>query len=67
MCGWINVLQAHKELKLPLPVNLKLCLEGKEESGTEEYGALLDNLILTNEFFKGVSAVCIVRYYPYLR
>ena len=31
--GWINVLQAHHELGLPLPVNLKFCLEGMEESG----------------------------------
>ena len=56
--GWLNVLQAHKELGLPLPVNLKFCFEGMEENGSEG----LDELIVKekDKFFKGVDAVCIV-------
>ena len=30
--GWINVLEAHKALGLDVPVNLKFCFEGMEES-----------------------------------
>lgn len=57
--GWVNVLQAHKELGIPLPVNLKFCFEGMEESGSEG----LDELIQKEAkgFFKNVDAVCIVR------
>ncbi|KAG1183431.1 hypothetical protein G6F35_015348 [Rhizopus arrhizus] len=39
--GWINVVEAHKALGLELPVNIKFCLEGMEESGSEG----LDKLI----------------------
>lgn len=57
--GWLNVLQAHKELRLDLPVNLKFCFEGMEESGSVG----LDELIASEKdgFFKGVDAMCIVR------
>jgi Cys-Gly metallodipeptidase DUG1 len=61
LLGWLNVLQAHKELELKLPVNLKLCFEGMEESGSEK----LDELIRQDEFFKGANAVCIVRLHVY--
>ncbi|KAH9974102.1 CNDP dipeptidase [Lactifluus volemus] len=33
--GWINVLDAHHALNKPLPVNLRFCFEGMEESGSE--------------------------------
>lgn len=56
--GWINVLQAHKELGLPLPVNLKFCLEGMEESGSEGLDALI--VKEAKGYFKNVDAVCIV-------
>jgi acetylornithine deacetylase/succinyl-diaminopimelate desuccinylase-like protein len=29
LLGWINNLQAHHELGLELPVNIRICLEGK--------------------------------------
>ena len=55
--GWINVIEAHKKLGLELPVNLKMCFEGMEESGSEG----LDELIEAekDKFFKGTDAVCI--------
>jgi Cys-Gly metallodipeptidase DUG1 len=55
--GWLNVIQAHKELGLEMPVNLKMCFEGMEESGSEG----LDELIEKEKdgFFKGVDCVCI--------
>ena len=63
--GWVNVLQAHKDLGLPLPVNLRFCFEGMEESGSEG----LDDLIKQekDKFFKGVDAVCIVCFSLFLR
>ncbi|GMM33069.1 metallodipeptidase [Saccharomycopsis crataegensis] len=55
--GWLNVLQAHKELGLELPVNIITCFEGMEESGSIG----LDDLIAqeAETYFKGVDAVCI--------
>ncbi|GHJ85713.1 hypothetical protein NliqN6_2115 [Naganishia liquefaciens] len=55
--GWLNVIEAHVKLGLELPVNLKMCFEGMEESGSEG----LDELISEekDKFFKGVDCVCI--------
>ncbi|CAO3589661.1 unnamed protein product [Absidia cylindrospora] len=55
--GWINVVEAHKNLGLELPVNIKFCLEGMEESGSEG----LDDLIYqeAGKYFKDVDAVAI--------
>jgi Cys-Gly metallodipeptidase DUG1 len=61
--GWLNVLEAHHKLGLELPVNLRFCFEGMEESGSEG----LDEFIAkeaqkgTDGWFGGVDAVCIVR------
>ena len=33
--GWINALEAYIENDIPIPVNLKFCFEGMEESGSE--------------------------------
>lgn len=55
--GWLNVLEAHRDLGIEIPVNLVFCFEGMEESGSEG----LDELIKreANAYFKGVDAVCI--------
>ncbi|KAI0364523.1 CNDP dipeptidase [Pilatotrama ljubarskyi] len=59
--GWLNVLEAHKALKLDLPVNLRFCFEGMEESGSNG----LDDLIRSEAakgdqgWFAGVDAMCI--------
>ncbi|GJE98696.1 CNDP dipeptidase [Phanerochaete sordida] len=59
--GWLNVLEAHHKQGLPLPVNLRFCFEGMEESGSEG----LDDFIAAEAkkgasgWFGGVDAVCI--------
>lgn len=55
--GWLNSIQAHRELGLELPVNLVTCFEGMEESGSLG----LDGLIAKEAtgYFKGVDAVAI--------
>lgn len=55
--GWLNVLEAHKELGVELPINLKFVFEGMEESGSEG----LEQLVVSEKdgFLSGVDAVCI--------
>ena len=55
--GWINVIEAHQQAGVDLPVNLKFCLEGMEESGSVGLDALIEKE--KNSFFQGVDAVCI--------
>jgi len=59
--GWLNVLEAHKSLGLDLPVNLRFCFEGMEESGSEGLDELiLDEVKKEKEgWFYGVDCVCI--------
>eukprot|EP00158_Paraphelidium_tribonemae_P005133 Partr_v1_DN27181_c1_g1_i1_m15935 putative Metallopeptidase M20 family len=55
--AWLWVIEAHQKLNLELPVNLKMCFEGMEESGSEG----LDDLIKleAGRYFQGVDCVCI--------
>jgi Cys-Gly metallodipeptidase DUG1 len=55
--GWLNVIEAHNKLGWELPVNLVVCFEGMEESGSLG----LDELVAkeANEYFKGVDQVTI--------
>jgi Cys-Gly metallodipeptidase DUG1 len=55
--SWLWVIDAHQKLAIDLPVNLKMCFEGMEESGSEG----LDDLIKAeaDKFFSGVDCVCI--------
>ncbi|KAM4705932.1 cytosolic non-specific dipeptidase [Rhinophrynus dorsalis] len=55
--AWLNCIEAYQQIKQELPVNLKFCFEGMEESGSEG----LDDLIFARKdtFFKGVDYVCI--------
>ncbi|KAG7535894.1 hypothetical protein FFLO_03640 [Filobasidium floriforme] len=55
--GWLNVFQAHKELGVELPVNIKMCFEGMEESGSEGLDELIEQE--KDKFFKGVDCACI--------
>ena len=55
--GWLNVLHAHREAGLDLPVNLLFCFEGMEEYGSEG----LDDFIAkeARDYFKDTDCVCI--------
>jgi Cys-Gly metallodipeptidase DUG1 len=58
--GWLNALEAHQRAGLALPVNLLMCFEGMEESGSEG----LDDFIRAEArapggWFAGADAVCI--------
>nr|XP_042716355.1 cytosolic non-specific dipeptidase isoform X3 [Chrysemys picta bellii] len=55
--AWLNALEAYQQTKQEIPVNIKFCLEGMEESGSEG----LDELIFAQKdtFFKDVDYVCI--------
>lgn len=55
--GWLNVIEAHQRTNTELPVNLKMCFEGMEESGSVGLEAVV--LREAKDFFKDVDAVCI--------
>ncbi|CAH2445843.1 Cys-Gly metallodipeptidase [Komagataella phaffii CBS 7435] len=55
--AWLNVLQAHKELSLELPVNIIFCFEGMEESGSLGLEELVGRE--ADKYFKGVDTCCI--------
>ncbi|KAF9224708.1 CNDP dipeptidase [Gyrodon lividus] len=57
--GWLNVLEAHHKQDMELPVNLRFCFEGMEESGSEGLDELIEKEVAEGEFFKGVDCVCI--------
>lgn len=60
--GWLNVLEAHHTLGLELPVNLRFCFEGMEESGSEGLDDFIASEARKGEqgWFGGVDCVCIV-------
>ncbi|GJN90570.1 hypothetical protein Rhopal_003582-T1 [Rhodotorula paludigena] len=55
--GWLNVIEAHQKTGTELPVNMKFCFEGMEESGSEG----LEELVIKEAKgeFADVDAVCI--------
>ncbi|XP_060948660.1 cytosolic non-specific dipeptidase-like [Limanda limanda] len=55
--AWLNCIDAYKQIKQELPINIKFCFEGMEESGSEG----LDELVLSRKdtFLKDVDYVCI--------
>jgi len=56
--GWLHALQAYKALGIDVPVNIKFCFEGMEESGSEG----LDDLLMSRkdtDFMRQVDYVCI--------
>ncbi|EFB24585.1 hypothetical protein PANDA_013727, partial [Ailuropoda melanoleuca] len=57
VAGWLNALEAFQKTNQEIPVNVRFCLEGMEESGSEG----LDDLIFSRKdtFFKDVDYVCI--------
>ncbi|KAM5539708.1 hypothetical protein V8D89_006521 [Ganoderma adspersum] len=59
--GWLNVLEAHKALGCELPVNMRFCFEGMEESGSEGLDDLIKSEAAKDKdgWFDGVDCVCI--------
>ncbi|KAF8869810.1 glutamate carboxypeptidase [Infundibulicybe gibba] len=57
--GWLNVLQYHADNKKELPVNLKFCFEGMEESGSEGLDDVVKKEAQPGGYFSGVDCVCI--------
>ncbi|KAJ1925083.1 hypothetical protein IWQ60_004795 [Tieghemiomyces parasiticus] len=55
--GWLCALEAHQQLGRDLPVNLKFCFEGMEESGSEGLDAII--VREAHDYFRGVDCVCI--------
>lgn len=55
--AWLHVVEAYRNTKCEIPVNLKFCFEGMEESGSEG----LDEILISKKdtFLKDVDYVCI--------
>uniref|UniRef100_A0AAY4EKA5 Cytosolic non-specific dipeptidase n=1 Tax=Denticeps clupeoides TaxID=299321 RepID=A0AAY4EKA5_9TELE len=55
--AWFNCIEAYQKIQKDLPINIKFCFEGMEESGSEG----LDDLVYSRKdsFFSGVDYVCI--------
>ncbi|XP_077599323.1 cytosolic non-specific dipeptidase [Stigmatopora nigra] len=55
--AWFNIIEAYQKIQQELPINIKFCFEGMEESGSEG----LDELVFSRKdsFFKDVDYVCI--------
>lgn len=54
--GWINVFEAFKTCNIELPVNIKFCFEGMEESGSVGLESALQQ---NKDWFKDVHYCCI--------
>ncbi|AAS53623.1 AFR252Cp [Eremothecium gossypii ATCC 10895] len=57
LTGWLNVVEAFQEAGIELPVNLVVCFEGMEESGSIGLEELIEQE--KDKYFAGVDAVCI--------
>ncbi|KAI6126764.1 CNDP dipeptidase [Pisolithus sp. B1] len=63
--GWLNVLEAHKNLELSLPVNIRFLFEGMEEAGSPGLDKFIGDEVQKGAtgFFHGVDCVCITDNY----
>ncbi|KAG2134128.1 hypothetical protein DEU56DRAFT_950402 [Suillus clintonianus] len=59
--GWLNVVEAHKNLGIPMPVNVRFCFEGMEENGSEGLDECIQEEVKKGKdgWFDGVDCVCI--------
>ncbi|XP_044734561.1 cytosolic non-specific dipeptidase isoform X1 [Chrysoperla carnea] len=68
--GWVHAIQTYQALKISLPVNLKFCFEGMEESGSQGLDALLwsekdkflantDHVCISDTYWLGTEKPCI--------
>ncbi|KAI0989799.1 hypothetical protein GJ496_009993, partial [Pomphorhynchus laevis] len=54
--AWFHAIEAFQKLEMDIPINLKFCLEGMEESGSE---GLEQYLIHNPSLFNNVDFICI--------
>lgn len=59
LLAWLAVIEAHQKTDTPMPVNLVMCFEGMEESGSEGLEELVVKESKPDGFFAGVDVVCI--------
>ena len=57
--SWLWVIEAHRKLGFPLPVNVKLMFEGMEESGSVGMFEAIQLLSKEGEFLNDVDFFCI--------
>ncbi|KAL9103412.1 MAG: hypothetical protein Q9163_001551 [Psora crenata] len=57
--GWLNTIHAYQEAAMELPVNLLMCFEGMEESGSEGLDEFIEKEARSGGFFEKADAVCI--------
>ena len=57
--GWLNVLDAHRQAGLELPINLLMCFEGMEEYGSEGLDDFIQQECRKGGYFEGADVVCI--------
>ena len=57
--GWLNTIQAHKEAGIDFPVNLLMCFEGMEETGSEGLEEFIQKEAKKGGFFEEADAICI--------
>ena len=57
--GWLNSIQAYAAAGIDFPVNLLMCFEGMEESGSEGLDEFIKKEAGSGGFFQDVHAVCI--------
>jgi Cys-Gly metallodipeptidase DUG1 len=55
--GWLNAIEAHQKAGVEFPVNLLMCFEGMEESGSEGLEGLVK--AEAKKYFADAEAVCI--------
>ena len=57
--SWLWAIETHQKTGTPFPVNLLMCFEGMEESGSEGLDDIIKTEALPNGWFQGVDVVCI--------
>lgn len=57
--SWLWMIEAHNELDIPLPVNVKIIYEGMEEYGSEGMYETIQNLSKPGKFLDDVDFFCI--------
>lgn len=57
--AWLNTIEAYQEAGIEIPVNLIMCLEGMEESGSEGLKAFVEEQTKVGGLFEKIDAISI--------